>query len=397
MKILLLCNKPPWPPREGGPMATYALVSGLLSSGHQVKILALNTNKLNTKFGDVPESFRNSTRLELIDIDLSLNPFSALYHLLTGTSYHVSRFDSETFRKRLAEILIQEEFDIVQYEIIHMVAYHDTVKKYSSAKTIIRAHNIEHLIWQRVALGEKRSLKRWYMKQLFLSLRQFELEAINKVNGIAAITEIDAAFFRKNSTKSKVVAVPFGIDVEQLLPVAPFQQPATFFTLGSMNWMPNYEGVLWLLKSVWPVVLKKNPQLKLFIAGRHMPETISEFESDSVRVVGEVPDSVTFINEHSVMLVPLFAGSGIRIKIIEGMSAGRAVISTAVGAEGIQCKHGDNILIADHVEEFSDCILSLADHPERVGEIGANARKLIEKEYNNKLIINKLIGLYQSV
>lgn len=378
-------------------MATYALVSGLLSSGHQVKILALNTNKLNTKFGDVPESFRNSTRLELIDIDLSLNPFSALYHLLTGTSYHVSRFDSETFRKRLAEILIQEEFDIVQYEIIHMVAYHDTVKKYSSAKTIIRAHNIEHLIWQRVALGEKRSLKRWYMKQLFLSLRQFELEAINKVNGIAAITEIDAAFFRKNSTKSKVVAVPFGIDVEQLLPVAPFQQPATFFTLGSMNWMPNYEGVLWLLKSVWPVVLKKNPQLKLFIAGRHMPETISEFESDSVRVVGEVPDSVTFINEHSVMLVPLFAGSGIRIKIIEGMSAGRAVISTAVGAEGIQCKHGDNILIADHVEEFSDCILSLADHPERVGEIGANARKLIEKEYNNKLIINKLIGLYQSV
>lgn len=378
-------------------MATYALVSGLLSAGHQVKILALNTNKLNTKSEDVPESFRNSTRLELIDIDLSLNPFSALYHLLTGTSYHVSRFDSDKYRKRLVEILKQEEFDIIQYEIIHMFVYHDTVKKYSSARTIIRAHNIEHLIWQRVALGEKCILKRWYMKQLFLSLRQFELDAIRNVNGIAAITETDAGFFRKNATKSKVVAVPFGIDVEQLSPVAPFNKPVTFFTLGSMNWMPNYEGVLWLLKSVWPVVLKKDPGLKLYVAGRHMPETIRAFESDSVKVVGEVPDSVTFINEHSVMLVPLFAGSGIRIKIIEGMSAGRAVISTSVGAEGIQCSHGQDILIADNISEFSDCILSLAGNPEKVGEIGANARTLIEKAYNNKLIINKLIGLYHTV
>lgn len=397
MKILLLCNKSPWPPKEGGPIATYALVTGLLSAGHQVKILALNTNKLHTNINDVPDNFRISTNLEFIDIDISLNPLSAFYNLLTGTSYHVSRFDNEEYRKRLAEILLNEEFDIVQYEIIHMAVYHDTVKKCSSAKTVIRAHNIEHLIWQRAALSEKNLLKRFYMKQLFLSLRQFELDALNKVNGIAAITETDAAFFRKNSKRTRVVAVPYGLDISQLKPVAEIRTPITFFTLGSMNWMPNYEGVEWLLKIVWPLVINKNPDLRLFVAGRYMPENIKAFESNSVNVIGEVPDSVEFINEHDVMLVPLFAGSGIRIKIIEGMSAGRAIISTTIGAEGIDYSDKNDIIIADDEITFSDKILQLAKNIDQIKMLGFNARKLIEEKYDNKQIIKKLVRLYDEI
>lgn len=378
-------------------MATYALVTGLLSAGHQVKILALNTNKLHTNINDVPEDFRNSTQLEFIDIDVSLNPLSAFYNLLTGTSYHVSRFNCAEYRKRLAEILMNEEFDIIQYEIIHMAVYHDTVKKFSSAKTVIRAHNIEHLIWQRVAFSEKNPLKRFYMKQLFLTLRQFELDALNNVNGIAAITETDAAFFRAKTTKAKVISVPFGIDSSRLNPVKEIKEPVTFFTLGSMNWMPNYEGVEWLLKKVWPIVIKENPDIRLFVAGRHMPENIKAFESASVKVIGEVPDSIEFMNEHAVMLVPLFAGSGIRIKIIEGMSAGRAIISTTIGAEGIDYSDNKDILIADDEITFSEKILQLSKDAGHVKMIGSNARKLIEDRYDNQQIISKLVELYEGI
>lgn len=397
MKILLLSNKAPWPPKEGGPMATHALVTGLISAGHQVKILALNTNKLHTNIQDVPQEFRIATGLELIDIDVSLNPLTALYNLLTGTSYHVSRFDNDVYRKRLAEILEHEDFDVVQYEIVHMAEYHDTVKRYCSAKTVIRAHNIEHLIWQRVALSEKNLLKRWYMKKLFLSFRQFELDAVKLVNGIAAITETDAIFFRKLTSKAKVISVPYGIDPSKLKPVQEIRAPVTFFTLGSMNWVPNIEGVEWLLKKVWPVVIQKNPNLKLFIAGRHMPEYIRSFENNSIKIVGEVPDSLEFINEHAVMLVPLFAGSGIRIKIIEGMSAGRAIISTTIGAEGIEYADGNNILIADVEKTFAEKIVLLANDLERVKQLGINARKLIEERYDNQQIISKLVDLYEEI
>ena len=201
MKILLLCNKPPYPASEGGPMAMNSIITGLLDAGHHVKILAANSAKFNVKDSDIPETYKQKTGIELIDVDLSINPFSAFFNLFTKKSYHVERFISKEFTNRLTEILEKEQFDIVQLEMLYMAPYVETIRKYSKAMIVLRAHNVEHKIWERIAKETKFFLKRWYINHLAKTLKEYELSALETVDGIAAITRKDAAFFRKYCSK----------------------------------------------------------------------------------------------------------------------------------------------------------------------------------------------------
>ena len=123
MKILLLCNKPPYPASEGGPMAMNSIITGLLEAGHQVKVLAVNSEKYNVNESDIPEEYKQKTRIELIDVDLDVKPVNAFLNLFTRKSYHVERFISEEFKARLVALLEKEQFDVVQLEVLFMAPY----------------------------------------------------------------------------------------------------------------------------------------------------------------------------------------------------------------------------------------------------------------------------------
>ena len=210
MKILLLCNKPPYPASEGGPMAMNSIITGLLEAGHQIKILAINSEKFHVKESDIPEEYRQKTGIELIDVDLSVNPLNALLNLFTMKSYHVERFISKEFTHRLTEILEKEQFDVVQLEMLYMAPYVETIRKHSKAMIVLRAHNVEHKIWERIAKETKFFPKRWYINHLASTLKEYELSALETVDGIAAITRKDAAFFRKYCSKP-VIDIPYGV------------------------------------------------------------------------------------------------------------------------------------------------------------------------------------------
>ena len=151
MKILLLCNKPPYPASEGGPMAMNSIITGLLEAGHQVKILAVNSEKYNVKESDIPDDYKRKTSIELIDVDLSIRPMMAFLNLFTKKSYHVERFISKEFRERLVEVLEKEQFDVVQLEMLYMAPYVEDIRTHSKAMIVLRAHNVEHKIWERIA------------------------------------------------------------------------------------------------------------------------------------------------------------------------------------------------------------------------------------------------------
>jgi glycosyltransferase involved in cell wall biosynthesis len=194
-----------------------------------------------------------------------------------------------------------------------------------------------------------------------------------------------------------VIDVPFGLDIRIYPPPPDDHGLTSLFTIGSMNWMPNEEGVKWFLDKVWPDVHRQFPDLKYFLAGRAMPEWMKQLRLPNVEVLGEVEDAHDFIQRHSVMLVPLFSGSGIRIKIIEGMALGKAIISTSLGAEGIAYVNGENILIANAPCEFFDMISLCIEDPSRRRKIGHNARTLIETEYDRDAITHRLISFYQQL
>jgi len=396
MRILFLCNKSPWPPKEGGPIAMNMLIEGLLERGHQIKVLAVNSYKYNIDVNAIPPEYGRKTGIELFFLDIRVKLFPAMMTVFTGRSYHVERFISARFAERLAHVLKESEYDIVQLETIFMASYINTIRQNSNAKIVLRAHNIEHLIWERIARNCSNPLKKCYLGHLSRTLKKFERSVPSMVDGIAAITGKDADFF-KSFTETPVVAVPFGINpADYSFSVRAVKDP-TIFIIGAMNWIPNQEGVRWFLDNVWPDLFRHYPGLRFHIAGREMPAWMKNLQLPNVIVEGEVEDASAFYASNDIMIVPLFSGSGIRIKVIEAMAYGKTVVSTQIGAEGIDYTRGENLLPADLPCEFFEMISVCEDHPEILQKIGAQARNLIESRYNRAGIIMFLEAFYQQL
>ena len=383
MKILFVCNKSPWPPKEGGPIAMNNIIEGMIDRGHQVKVLAAITNKYTIPLEAAPKEYREKTRLELAYINLKVKPVAAFLNLFTGKSYHVERFISKDFERKLTAILQKETFDIVQVEMLYMSPYLKIIRKFSKAKVVLRAHNIEHLIWKRVAIEEQNIVKKLYLRHLATTLENYEKSILNQYDGIVPITKKDTLFF-SNETTVPVEAISFGINFNKIPYQPESEAEHALFHIGSMNWIPNIEGVKWFLNEVWPDVVDSFPKLKLYLAGRETPEWLKKSEITNVEVVGEVPDAFEFMASKTMLIAPLFSGSGIRIKIIESMAMGKAVIATTVGAEGINYTDGQNILIANSKKEFLKAIKKLYGNPELAATIGQRARELVKQEHNIK-------------
>ena len=372
------------------------LIEGLIDRGHKVKVLAAITNKYSININDVPEAYRKKTGLELAFINLQIKPLKAFLNLFTTKSYHVERFISVAFQKKLTDILKNESFDIVQIEMLYMSPYLELIRKYSNAKVVLRAHNIEHIIWKRVAIEEKNIPKKRYLRHLANTLEKYERTILNQYDGIIPITRKDSIFF-SNETGVPVEPISFGVDFKKI----PFHSEVVpehaLFHIGSMNWIPNIEGVKWFLNNVWPEVSKQFPKLNIYLAGRETPDWLKNIKLKNVNVLGEVSDAYSFMESKTISVAPLFSGSGIRIKIIESMAMGKAVIATSIGAEGINYTNGENILIADTKKEFVKAIKKLYKDKKLALTIGQNARELVQKEHNIKETAKQLEIFYKKL
>ena len=373
-----------------------SIITGLLEAGHQVKILAVNSKKFNVKESDIPDEYKQKTGIELINVDLRVRPAKAFVNLFTKKSYHVERFISKNFRARLVELLEKEQFDVVQLEMLYMAPYVEDIRAHSKAMIVLRSHNVEHKIWERIAKESKFFLKRWYVNHLAKTLKEYELNALETVDGIAAITRKDAAFFRKYCSKP-IVDIPYGVYPEEFTPKYEVEDKPKFYHIGSMNWMPNEEGIRWFVDEVLPKTVEKVPDFTYHLAGRNMPEWLTELNNPHVNVIGEVPDAKEFVAKHDVAIVPLLSGSGIRIKIIESMAMGKTVITTRVGAEGILYDEEVNIVIAENKAKMVEAIRAINGNPQIAERIGRAARKLVEESYDNRKIIARLLMFYEQI
>jgi glycosyltransferase involved in cell wall biosynthesis len=397
MRVLFICNKSPFPPREGGPLAMNANIQSLLKAGHQVKVLALNTNKYFVDENEIPDSYREQTGIEFVYTDLSIKPLQAFLNLFSNKSYHVERFITPEIHKKIEDVLQRDPYDIVQLELLYMTPYIETIKKFSNAKIVLRSHNIEHLIWERITQTTKNPVKKLYLAGLTRKLKKYELDNLNSYDGIITITKKDAAYFKEHGCTIPLDEVPFGVEVSEYQPGGQNVEYPSLFHLGSMNWMPNEEGIKWFIEQVWPLFCRKYPNVKFYLAGRMMPEWINNLHIPNIEVLGEVADAKEFINSKAVMIVPLFSGSGIRIKIIEGMALAKAIIATEIGAEGINYTNGKDILIANDPAEFMKAIDQCFENVAVCHQLGKNARVLIENQHSLEHVVNKLEGFYNKL
>lgn len=394
MRILQLCHKPPFPPIDGGTKAMHSITMGLLAAGHHVKVLCISTPKHPLDPAALPDDYRARTGIEGIFVDTSLNVVDAFTDLVTADNYNISRFFSPDMDIRLIQLLSQQEFDIIQLESLFVTPYIPTIRRYSRAPIVLRSHNLEHMVQERIARGERNILKKPYRRFLARQLRTYEHAVLGRVDGVAAITPADAAHFEQHGSGTPIATIPFGLDLADY----EVQQPAgppVFFHLGSMDWLPNEEGVRWLLGTVWPRVHRKHPEARLHLAGNRMPKDLLKARVPGVTITGRVPDADRYMGRHHVMLVPLLSAGGMRVKIVEGMALGKCIISTPTGAEGIDCTDGEDILIARTATEFAERMDRLLAEPAAVQRTGLKARALIANRYTGQRIVQDLIAFYQ--
>ena len=399
MKVLQLCLKPPQPAKDGGCIAINNISRGLIDLGVDLKVLTLSTHKHPFVADAFDQDFLDRSKIEGVYIDTKVNIVDAFSNLVTADSYNVSRFFSTDFDILLRKTLEQEEYDVVHLESVFMTTYCHTIRRFSKAKIVMRSHNLEYMIWERLASQSSNPAKKIYLAHLAKQLKKYEIKTLSDVDGIAAITDEDGEKYRKLGTNPHIITIPFGINLSDYHyePKTSVPEQLNLFHLGAMDWKPNIEGISWFLEDIWKNISAQYQNLHLHMAGRNMPQWLLEMNYPNLVNHGEVESAQNFFNEHDIMIVPLLSAGGMRVKIIEGMALGKTVISTKIGAEGIACKDRENILIADNLEDFEKQFSWIKENPKRLREIGNNARKLVEDYYDNEKIIRELYDFYVSL
>ncbi len=396
MKILQVTNKVPYPVKDGGAIACMNLTRGFSLLGHQVSILAMNTIKHHITLGEIPESVKELADFKLVNVPARISPVSALLNLLFSKKpYNATRFISKTFAEELKRILQENEYDIIQLEGLYVCPYIPIIRANSKAKIIYRAHNIEHEIWSRTAIMAH-GFEKWYLKNLSKRIKRFETQILNKYDLLVPITGRDGSILNKLGNTKPAHISQTGIDSSVLIPNSKNLNHPTLFHIGSLEWSPNQEGLIWFFENCWDAIHEKYPDLQFFVAGRNAPPWFQKMLNlPNVVFKGEVADAYEFMNSKSIMVVPLFSGSGMRIKIIEGMALGKPIVTTPVGTEGISTTSGKNIIITTNAEGFVQSISVLIENREYFDKISRNAIEYIHENFDNLSSAGALIEFYK--
>ena len=398
MKILQLSKKFPFPLKDGESIAITSLARAFDEVGNDVTLLAMNTSKHWFDIAQLPDTFNHYRAIHTVDIDNRLKPVAALRNLMSDRSYHIERFDNQLFEQKLTELLRQEQFDVIQLETLYLAPYLPVIRKYSSATVALRAHNVEHEIWERVAVNSH-PLKRWYLNAITPRLKKYETERLNQYDLLIGITERDVEYFRGLGLVKPAVVTPIGIDSRDYTPdYRCYRKPLSLAFIGSLDWMPNVEGLKWFLEEVWkPFLAPAFPELTFHIAGRNTPAWLQRLHLPGVTVHGEVPDAAAFINQHPVMVAPLLSGGGMRAKILEGMALGRVVLSTPLGLEGIPARHQEEALFAQSPEAFVNAIRWCAAQGPALRDLGDRARVFCLEYFDNIEVARRLLNAYRNL
>jgi len=397
MQILLIANKFPYPAKDGGSIATLSLGRSLASLGHDVTILAINTSKHFSDPGLIPAELASTIRFISVPVNTDISIIPLIRNLLfSRRPYNAERFISKEFERVLQQLLADKQFDIIQLEGLYLAPYLEIIRAHSKAKVVMRAHNIEHEIWDRTAAQQK-GMRKWYIRHLAGRIKRMELQFMNCYDAVLPITARDGELLGKLGCTLPEHVVPMGINSDDFIPDHEKLEFPSLFHIGALDWMPNQEGLTWFFEKVWGKILFKHPDTMFYLAGRNAPQHFRNLPFPNVIYMGEVDDAYDFIRSKAIMIVPVLSGSGMRIKIIEGMALAKAIVTTPVGTEGIATTHGNDILIADEAVGFAQEVCELLEDRNYYLKIGENARKFVATHYDNITITKSLVDFYQKL
>ncbi len=376
--------KPPYPSVDGGVKAMSDSIELWTAAGYDVTLFFISTPKhpyIQSAFSSRWKEGINMFH-EFIDTGFHI---THIPNLFSSFPYQAFRFYKESAALQLKKILSSESFDFIVFDNLFSAVYLDCITKYSDSVLLLRSHNVESNVYRKIR--EKQPfypLRKWLMHEND-KLEKWEKNIISKVDGILGISNADVNQFKQWKSTLKSCVIPISFKIPENFKVSTKHADAfKLFHIGAMDWQPNVEGIQWFISEVFPVLRKQIPDIEFHFAGKSMPSFFMNQQIPGIYCYGEVEDANEFMSNYDALVVPLFSGSGIRIKILEAMSMGIPVISSDIGISGIPAENNIHYLKANSTDDYLSAVNDLIHNNDLYHHLSENEIVFISDHYSLK-------------
>jgi glycosyltransferase involved in cell wall biosynthesis len=383
MKILWVKSDFLHPTTRGGQIRTLETLKRL-HANHEVHYLAYATDEEGPSRAGEYASYVYPIRRAIPTRRSIRFLFQLARSFFSRTPLALSRYMSEEMRAGIEKLRRTQNFDAVVCDFLTPAPNFDAL-----SDCVLFQHNVETLIWRRHAQHAKNALARWYLQRQADLMFEAERRYSQDAGHIVSVSEVDADVMREMFGVTNVTATKTGVDVDYFS-WQPADRVADLVFVGSMDWLPNIDGVEYFLEEVLPLIRSDRPDCSVAVVGRAPSQKLRALaESSGVKVTGTVPDVRPYLWGSKVSIVPLRIGGGTRLKIYEAMAAGIPVVSTSIGAEGLDVRHGENILLADEPQSFADSCLTLLEREDERRRFASAGADLISARFSWQTVTNQ--------
>jgi glycosyltransferase involved in cell wall biosynthesis len=317
----------------------------------------------------------------------------AVLNLLSPHPFTIARNFDPALKARAEALVRDEPFDCLICDTIQMAL---NVVDLRVPARILFQHNVESRLLERHAGHDPTWLRRRYMAAQHRKMGRFEADYGARFDAVIAVSEPDRRAFERDYGWHQVRAIDTAVDLEYFRPSGRHERADRVVFVGSMDWMPNQDGVRFFLDEVWPRIRDRRPGATFHVVGRNPPAALRRRSGmDGVEVVGTVPDVRPHLEKAAVVVVPILVGGGTRLKIYEAMAMGKAVVSTTIGAEGLVYTPGEHLLVADAPAAFAEAVVTLLEAPQPRGRLGESARRLVNDCFSAETVARQFESICQ--
>ncbi|MBE2224039.1 MAG: glycosyltransferase [Anaerolineae bacterium] len=389
MRILFLSQLVPFPIDAGPKVRSYHVLQYLCSVGHEVTLVAFERE--SDKVEDIAHLRKFCTAVYTVPMVRSRMK-DAWYlgqSVLKGEPFLIVRDGVDGMFQLIQSLMREQHFDTVHADQLWMAQYALAARSYlngngSQLKLVLDQHNAVYLIPERLASDSSNPVKRLILGHEAQALHRYELDTCARFDDVVWVTDEDRQALSIDATQLiGDLTIPICVDTEEKAVVSRFPGAKRVMFLGGLHWPPNAEGVLWFAREVWPQIVAEMPEAILTVIGKAPPGSLQSVENPipNLDVTGYVDDVTSYLAETAVFIVPLHAGGGMRVKIIDAWSWGLPIVSTSIGAEGVQYRDGENLLIGDSAHDFATAVLKLMQDRNLADSIAGKGRLTAETTY----------------
>ncbi len=397
MNILFLSTENPYPPDHGHHIRTLNILEGLAQK-HSIFFVGFAQDKKELQHTGYLEKICRLVYIKVIETGFLKWRYylKLIFNLFSPYPYTVQRYQSKATRTQIKKIIKENRIDLVHIDMLHLATYRDEV---GNVPTILVNHNVESLRMLRWAKVEKNSLIKAYLYWQYYKLKHFERRAFARCDCGVVVSNADKEILCELTGCDNYFVIPNGVDTDYFKPGLADPIPHSLVWVGGMGNAYNRDAVIYFLDEILPLVEREFPTVTAtFVGGSPPPKLIKKAaEKSNIKIVGYVDDVRPYVDQAMIFIAPIRSGSGTKIKILNALSQQKAVITTSIGAEGIDVIPNQHLMIADSAQEFAAAISYLFRNPDKISELGKNARVIIEKKYGWSLINEQVNQLYKEI